>query len=42
MTNDRPYRKALSHPDAIQELRKYARIQFDPKLVEALIKIIGK
>ncbi len=33
MTTDRPYRKALPLQRAIDELRKYAGLQFDPKLV---------
>ena len=34
MTNDRPYRKALSHNEAIAQLKKFAGIQFDPELTE--------
>ncbi len=34
MTTDRPYRKALSLQRAIEELKKYAGQQFDPKLVD--------
>ena len=37
MTTDRPYRKALSHDEAIAELRLAAGTQFDPQVVEALI-----
>src|SRR6059036_2851170 len=34
MTTDRPYRKALPLQRALDELKKYAGQQFDPKLVE--------
>ncbi len=37
MTSDRPYRKAMSHGDALRELRKNAGAQFDPQVVEALL-----
>ncbi len=37
MTNDRPYRKAMSEEAAIDELRRNAGIQFDPKLVGKFI-----
>lgn len=40
MTNDRPYRKAMSKAQAIEELRRCANEQFDPYLVEEFIKII--
>jgi len=38
MTTDRPYRKALSFDQVVDELRKYAGRQFDPRIAEVLIK----
>jgi len=37
MTTDRPYRKGLSIDAALEELRRYAGIQFDPAAVDAFI-----
>ena len=38
MTADRPYRKALSHEQALAELRRFAGIQFDPEMVDAFVR----
>jgi len=38
MTTDRPYRKALSFERVVDEFRKYSGTQFDPQLVELVIK----
>lgn len=42
MTADRPYRKAPGLEYAISELKKYSGTQFDPKVVEAFLKVLGK
>jgi len=34
MVNDRPYKRAISHADAVAELRRHAGTQFDPEVVE--------
>lgn len=38
MTTDRPYRRALSFERVIEELRKFAGQQFDPALVELVVR----
>ena len=42
MTSDRPYRKAPGRQFAINELRRCAGTQFDPKVVEALCQRLGE
>ncbi|HEY3763681.1 MAG TPA: HD-GYP domain-containing protein [Gaiellales bacterium] len=42
MTTDRPYRAALSHADAVAELRRCAGTQFDAVVVDALIAVAGE
>jgi response regulator RpfG family c-di-GMP phosphodiesterase len=39
MTSDRPYRKALPHETAIEEIAKNVGSQFDPQVVEAWLRI---
>jgi HD-GYP domain-containing protein (c-di-GMP phosphodiesterase class II) len=40
MTTDRPYRRAVSVPEALQELHRCAGTQFDPQVVWALTRIL--
>ncbi len=40
MTNDRPYKKALSQKEAIDELKRCASSYFDPQLLNVFIDII--
>jgi putative nucleotidyltransferase with HDIG domain len=38
MTSARPYRSARRHEDAMLELKRFAGVQFDPEVVQALIR----
>ncbi|MFO7637307.1 MAG: PAS domain S-box protein [Clostridia bacterium] len=40
MTHASPYKKALSHEEAMHEIRRCAGTQFDPRLVDIFIKIM--
>jgi HD-GYP domain-containing protein (c-di-GMP phosphodiesterase class II) len=40
MISNRPYRKALSIPEAVSELIKNSGTQFDPELVKVFLKIV--
>ncbi|MCR4442510.1 MAG: diguanylate cyclase [Peptococcaceae bacterium] len=42
MTSDRLYRKAMSHEEAVNELKRCAGTQFDPFLVERFIRIFSQ
>ncbi|HTA43629.1 MAG TPA: HD-GYP domain-containing protein [Bryobacteraceae bacterium] len=39
MTSDRPYRRGMSHREAISVLRQFAGSQFDPHAVDAFVEI---
>jgi diguanylate cyclase (GGDEF)-like protein len=41
MTSDRPYRPAMNRREAIVELRDAAGTQFDPRVAQALLEILG-
>ncbi len=40
ITDDRPYKRARTHNDAIAEIRRCARAQFDPDVVEVFCHVV--
>ncbi len=42
MTTDRPYRKRLSHPEAVRRLRDASGTQLDPGVVDACLGVIAR
>ena len=42
MVHDRPYHKAMNEEDAKRELLRCSGTQFDPKLVEVFLSVIGE
>ena len=42
MTSDRPYRKAVGHAEAIQEIVAHSGTQFDPAIVEAFLRVVDR
>ncbi|TAK70956.1 MAG: HD domain-containing protein [Dehalococcoidia bacterium] len=42
LTSDRPYRHALTHDDAIAEVRRVTGAEFDPRCVAAFLASIGE
>ncbi len=39
MTSMRPYREAMSHPEAIAEIKRCRGTQFDPRVVDAFLEL---
>lgn len=39
MTSDRPYRKGMSHEDAVRQIRNYSGTQFDPNVAAAFLSL---
>jgi len=42
MTSDRPYRKAMAHMEAVEELKRCSGTQFDPDLVSRFIQVLER
>jgi putative nucleotidyltransferase with HDIG domain len=42
MTTDRSYRRALGHDKAVAELERCAGTQFDPAVVTAAVRVVGR
>jgi len=42
MTSDRPYRRAMSHADAVEELKRCAGTQFDPQIVDVFVETFSE
>src|SRR3954454_23779826 len=42
MTSDRPYRPAMKESSALAELRDHAGTQFDPRVIQALLDVLGQ
>jgi diguanylate cyclase (GGDEF)-like protein/PAS domain S-box-containing protein len=41
MVNDRPYRRAMSHVKAVEELNRQSGTQFDPTLVDVFLNLLS-
>jgi HD-GYP domain-containing protein (c-di-GMP phosphodiesterase class II) len=41
MISDRPYRDRVGHADAVAEIERCAGSQFDPRIAEAFVRMVG-
>jgi diguanylate cyclase (GGDEF)-like protein/excisionase family DNA binding protein len=42
MSFRRPYRQALTYPECLAELRRCSKHQFDPAMVKAFVRVLGR
>jgi putative nucleotidyltransferase with HDIG domain len=42
MTSDRPYRRALTHEEALAEVERCAGSQFDPRIAQVFLELFGE
>ena len=42
MTSERPYKKKMSHAEAVEEIKRCSKTQFDPKLVKVFLDVFAK
>ena len=42
MTRDRPYKKRMTYNEALNEIKKYSGVQFDPKIVNIFLDLIER
>ena len=42
MTSDRPYRQAMPKRAALEELRAWSGKQFSPRVIDALLAVLGR
>jgi len=40
LTDERVYRRAVSHEDALTEIKRCSGSQFDPSVVEAFVSVV--
>jgi diguanylate cyclase (GGDEF)-like protein len=41
MISERPYKRAMSHAEAVAELRSHRGVQFDPELIDVFLSLVG-